>query len=476
MARNFTKASRTGFMLACLALSGCGGSGGAVPEPGPSSEGPPVLQCPGNAPVVLQDDWTTFAHDQQRTGCQIQSTGITLANVGSLKPKWTYQTSDGVFSSVLAVNGTIYGVTLRSHTLFALDATTGKLKWQTVLGQGQPSNQEVRATPVYADGKIFVGTHDYANELPDGSFPPVPSNFYAVNAVSGAIVWSVPVQGPVRGVAVVANSEVMVPIAGGDGPACLQGGVDAFDETTGAPRWKYLVDPAPADGGSVWSAMSTDGSHLYFGTGNTCVGSPLAANGIVSVDFAGNQAWAINVAPQVSDDDVGGGTLLSNGTAFSVGKNGNLYQQDMSSGALVRTISLGVTDGNGGYSTPVTDGRIVVFGTAATGMQGGIAHRMMRWNGRRLDSTQTGGRLMAYDFNGNALWTIPTASVVFNSAALDNGVAFADLDNAIVALDIRTGTKLWSYATAGPVLSSPVVVPSGVYTADMTGMVYKFGL
>jgi outer membrane protein assembly factor BamB len=48
-------------------------------------------------------------------------------------------------------------------------------------------------------------------------------------------------------------------------------------------------------------------------------------------------------------------------------------------------------------------------------------------------------------------------------------------DNNIYALNARTGAKLWSYATGGPVGSSPVA-DGVVYVGSRDGNVYAFGL
>lgn len=436
---------------------------------------PPAVVMPSCREAVATtagDDWATYAHDQQRTGCETQSK-LTEGNVAGLKLKWTYHANETTFASLIAVNGLVYGVTMNTGTVFALDAQTGQLLWQRTLGG---SSREVRATPVFADGLLFIGLHDFGAEQPNGYFPPVPSTVYALNAKTGAPAWSQPLQGTMRGVPVVINHEIMVPVAGGDSPACLQGGVDAFDETTGTPKWQFSVDPIANDGGSVWAPMATDGSHLYFGTGNTCVGTPLTANGIVSLDLSGNLAWAFNTANQVGDDDVGGGTLVANGQAVTIGKNGTLYFHDLASGTVLRTINLGVTDGTGGYSTPVSDGNVIVFGTSAAAAGRSVQREVVRWNGRAIAAQGTGGRLMAVDFSGKLLWAIPATYHVYNSSAIADGIVFSDLDSSIVAMDLESGAKLWSYDTGNQILSSPVVVSSGLYTVDSAGNVYKFSL
>ena len=78
--------------------------------------------------------------------------------------------------------------------------------------------------------------------------------------------------------------------------------------------------------------------------------------------------------------------------------------------------------------------------------------------------------------NGNVRWTIATQSPVYGSAAISNGIAFINIDNAIKAISVASGQVLWSYPLSGSGEASPIVVPSGVYTTDVSGNVYKFAL
>jgi len=57
--------------------------------------------------------------------------------------------------------------------------------------------------------------------------------------------------------------------------------------------------------------------------------------------------------------------------------------------------------------------------------------------------------------------------------AVVNGVVYAgSLDRHVYELDATTGTKLWSYATGGPVNSELVVAGSIVYAGSDDGTLY----
>ena len=468
-------------VAAALALSACGG--GAAPT-GPSSPGTlsvAALACPNGASQGNSgdDDWVTFGHDQLHTGCENGDTGISVSNVSQLHRQWEFSQGNQIFASPIVVGGSVYVATLDAGTVIALNAATGAQEWSTTLGAS--SGGEIRQTPVYDDGLLFVGIHGFGAPNSAGEYPPLPSRIYALNASTGQVVWSALLQGDVRASPAVANGEVFVPVAGGDPPFCLQGGISAFNEASGQALWNFYVDPTPSDGGSVWSPVSYDGTRLIFGTGNTCVQTPLSANAIVAINPQNGQVdWQLNTAPQLTDDDVGAGTMIVNGLVITIGKDGVIYYLDESTGAVLHEVQTGVANGQGGFSTPSTDGTTIILGTSAASSGTSAISRddsSVRFFGRiRPSATSGGGRLIALDMSGNVKWTDATQSAVNTSVAITGGVAFADVNDAIEALAVSNGHTLWSYSLPAGVLASPVVVPSGVYAADLAGNVYKFVL
>jgi len=466
-------------ILAAL-ISGCGGTAPTAPSLGAAASlaaGSPCAEA--SASSTQSDDWVTFNHDQLHSGCESQSTGISSANVSQLHKVWEFSQSNQIFANPIAVNGTVYVATLQAGTVFALNAGTGAEEWSAVIGSGPGG--EIRQTPVYDDGLLFVGIHGFGPETAAGTFPPLPSSIFALRASTGQIVWSAALQGDVRASPAVVNGDVFVPVAGGDPPFCLQGGISAFNETNGQPLWTYFVDPTSADGGSVWSPVAYDGSQLIFGTGNTCVQTPLSANAVVSLNPAnGAVNWDVNTAPQLTDSDVGGGALIVDGMVVILGKNGIIYYLDERTGAVLHQVQTGVANMAAGFATASTDGSTIIIGTgpvsSGASSQRGDEDPTHFFGSVRSDATAGGGRLIALDLTGKVKWTLSTQSVVHTSVAITGGVAFATVNNAVEAISIATGQTLWSYPLPAGVLASPIVVPSGVYAADLAGNVYKFAL
>ncbi len=469
-------------LLCTVLFAGCGGgsSGGSTL---PNATIPPrdinvQAICPEPTPSTPTDDWVTLGHDPLKSGCQPQYMGLSTSNVSKLKLHWKYSTADQIIGGPVVANGSLYVATLNRGTVFALQALTGKFLWSTQLGG---PGVEVRMIPAYDHGMLFVGTHNFVYDTYDDDYDPTASNLYALNAATGKILWYAGVPGPIRSTPAVVNGKVFVGVAGGDTPTCTQGGVREFDEKTGAPGWVFNVDPVAHDGGSVWSPISFDGTHLVFGTGNTCMNSVLTANGVVALDPASGQIiWQYNTYNPTEDYDVGSGPTILHGEAIALSKSGTLVYLDQTSGGLTASQKFGTYAAGAGYSTAATDGRYIFvrvgnYGAAASGTSS--QQRARPFFGRVTSAGSSGGgALVALDLAGRIVWTHPTQTITSNSVAINAGVVYANLDNALVALDASNGQTLWSYSLSGAATASPAVVPSGIYTADQSGTIYAFGL
>lgn len=399
---------------------------------------------PGVLGAALVDDWTTFAHDQMRTGFQPQQTGISSGNVGSLALRWSAQLGESATASPLVANGTVY-VAGRSGTVRAFDSGSGKTLWSTNVGG------PVTMTPALADGLLFVGTHG------------LPGTLQALDAATGAKRWVATLPGAVRSEPVVLDGVVYTGDASGDPPTCNHGGIHGFGETTGAPVMSWFDDTKPNDGGAVWSPISTDGTALYFGTGNTCSPGVSFANSEVKLTTGGEVLWSYNAANVLADDDVGTASMLLGNDAIAADKNGTLYDFDRTSGRIVWSTKLGMLDGYGPVGSASSYGQTIVED-----------------DGYINDPTEKTVDPQAYIFgltrSGTVLWKIEVNDEVRGNIPINNGVAYAGANRSVMALDIRSGAKLWSYPVPNDTYASPAIVPSGLYFVDTGGVVYAFGL
>jgi outer membrane protein assembly factor BamB len=399
---------------------------------------PPVAPPP-QAP---RDDWVTFAHDARRTGFQPQLTGLDAHSVARLRLRWVARLGEPIKASPLVVPGRVF-VAGQRGTVRALDSRTGRTLWTAHVGG------DVEMTPAFADGLLFVGVRA------------MPGIFAALDAATGAVRWRTRFPGGVRGEPVVYRGVVYEAETGGDQPNCGHGGVRALGERTGRPLWTWYVAPRVRQGGSVWSPLAFDGTHLIFGTGNGCVPGLGAADALIALDLRGHLRWSHEVAPSNSDDDFGGGTLLMHGQAIATNKDGNLYDFNAGTGALEWSTPMGSAPGYGGIGTPTSDGAVIL---ASAGFLN--------------DPTKTagppGGALIAYDTAGHEKWRVATKRPFPGAAAIEDGLAFAALDGRFTAIDLTSGSEVWSYPAHSSAYASPAVVPSGVYFANDAGAVFAF--
>jgi outer membrane protein assembly factor BamB len=165
---------------------------------------------------------------------------------------------DVFLSSPVVVQGAVYFGS-GDGNLYALDATTGELKWKFKTGD------VIHASPAYADGVLFVGSWD--------------SYFYAVDATTGKEKWRFhggedPVihnQVGFQSSAAVAGGVVYV--------GCRDSNLYALDAATGQEKWKFfnelswvIVSPAIKDGKVVFATSDSSLFHVVdAGTGQSVV-------------------------------------------------------------------------------------------------------------------------------------------------------------------------------------------------------------
>lgn len=185
------------------------------------------------------NEWLTYGgtYDEQRFS---PLTAISPANIATLGVAWTYEfpTSHGVEATPIVADGTIF-VTGAWSVVAALDAKTGKLLWQydpqvpkekLVKGCCDAVN---RGVAVY-EGKVFVGTYD--------------GRLQALDAKTGKVLWSemtVDQSKPytITGAPRVVKGKVL--IGNGGAELGVRGYVSAYDAESGKLAWRFYTTPNP---------------------------------------------------------------------------------------------------------------------------------------------------------------------------------------------------------------------------------------
>jgi polyvinyl alcohol dehydrogenase (cytochrome) len=331
--------------------------------------------------------------------------GLDRKNVGNLKLKWAFGFEGAIRarSQPALAGGAIY-VGAQDGSVFALDREIGCVRWR------YKAAAEVRTGIVVSPWRAGD-----SNVRPLAFFGDWAGNAYAVNALTGDLVWKVKAdEHPstvITGTPSLYRNTLYVPVssleeasaAAPNYPCCtFRGSVLALDAATGAVKWRTRladasrvlgkndrgVDRIGPSGVAVWNSPAIDvkRNRLYIATGdNYTEPTTELSDSIVAIDLAtGKVSWhyqalagdAWNVAcvapvpancPADSgpDFDFGAGTVLAkakDGREFVLAgqKGGIVYAIDPDTGKLAWQTRVG----RGGMAGGVYFGLAAIDGHA----------------------------------------------------------------------------------------------------------------
>jgi glucose dehydrogenase len=248
---------------------------------------PALVRSQGGGQSAAAREWTTVSGDLGNTRYSTL-TQINAQTVQRLAGAWASPkfATVGAGRAMPVVRDGLLFITAGS-SVYAFDARTGAAKWQHAT-DAQPAsaalaeyNRSDRGLPnregvAVGEGLIFAGlTNGHVIALREKSGEPVWNTFVGIEPARAG-------QG-VAGAPVYANGRVFVGTAGDFG---FRGKVIALDAKTGKKTWEWFAIPGPGEaghdtwpkdtdawrtgGGAVWlvGAADTDLGLVYFGTGN----------------------------------------------------------------------------------------------------------------------------------------------------------------------------------------------------------------
>ncbi|HKZ12686.1 MAG TPA: PQQ-binding-like beta-propeller repeat protein [Solirubrobacterales bacterium] len=371
--------------LTVLLLAGCGGGGG--------TEG-------GSGGGVGWPHWGNTAENTHYADLA----QVDRANVGDLEVAWTRPGDRGQVAwetFPIVVGRTMYYDT-GTDRVFAVDATTGKVRWtyappvDFIAGPGFATNEPVSRGVTYGDGRIYLTTAD--------------DQVIALDAKTGKLRWKTQVVDPEKGNTMNSpgaffDGELIV--GGPAGDAGLRGFVAAYDAATGKQLWRTFMVPPPGKGwnrargfhggGDVWMPPVVDpqSGTAYVSTGNPTPGysnagrpgcNPLADATVALDAKTGKIAWAHTgvcndswdydtvQAPTVLDLERGGDTTRAVGAGS---KSGFWTTLDARTGDLIAR-SPYLTKYSKPHLRPTRQGTVV-----CPGIFGGIEYGPPSWSAPR---------------------------------------------------------------------------------------------
>ena len=464
-----------------------------------------------------------WGHDTARF-VDAQTAQLTAADLGNLKLKWAFAFPNALRARshpAIALGAVFVGS--QDGTVYAFDLQTGCQRWAfqasaevrtgIVLSAWQPSAAAGAPTDdaAIADAAQQEDAASPPADPPLAFFGDILAKLYAVNALTGELVWSIKADdhpsATITGTPALANDRLLVPIsslevtpaADPDYPCCtFQGKVLAVDPATGEIIWSHSTIPDPPvqvattsagtpvlapSGAPVWSSPAVDLKRnlAYFGTGEN-YSSPADGNSdaVIAVDLTtGERVWtrqstagdAWNVACMMADNpncpaedgpdfDHGASMILvevEGRSVLAVGhKNGTVYGLDPDSdGAVLWSTRVGRGSIQGG----------VHFGMAAAEglIYAPINDMNDTRNGDWLDPELARPGVHAIDAaSGEVMWRHVQEDICSPERAFcDPGVSAAvtaipgavlagHLDGHLRAYSAANGEVLWDFDTTQP--------------------------
>jgi outer membrane protein assembly factor BamB len=424
--------------------------------------------------------WPSYLQGIDRTGFASGENGFNPTSVQSIHLAW--QASDtapnhGVFPQPVVSNGLVYW---GSNDGFerAMN-TSGTLVWKTNLGRTSPpactnpSSFGISSTPTITTD-VPVGGATSVMYIGGGD-----SKLYALNAATGAVLWSYDVGGNPDtflwdSPAVFGNSVYIGVSSFGDCPL-TQGQVLQINRVTGALQNTFNVVPNGCTGGGVWGSITVDAAAgtLYFATG-TPGDCPASLGGPSLIELRASDLgfvglWTVPLNQQELDPDFGSTPTLFTGTiggqsvplVGAINKNGTFYA--LKRDALAAGPVWSAKIANGGSNPPT-----------GTGDQASAA-----FDGTKLyvggDNTNScSGTVNALNpSTGAFIWQhcFSDGFVMGGVTVTSGGVVAVGEGNNVAMVSAATGATLKTYTAngLGPFWGPPSVAGGTLYEGDMSG-------
>lgn len=336
------------------------------------------------------DNWPIYLYDLGHSGFNRAENIITTGSAGSLGLQWTINEGSTISTQAVVANNLVYWGSWDGleHATYL----NGTPAWSANLGTAASNCggslgvlSTATVTSVSINGTVtpvdIVGS---AND-----------QLYALNALTGAVLWQTSLGTPAVQVIwsspTYYNGSIYIGIASNDCPL-VQGQVVQLNASTGAIQNTFNVVPNGCVGASVWGSVTIDSSNgtLYFVTGNGggCTQVETMAEAIVQLNastLAFMGSWQDPTAQQNGDMDFGSTPTLFKATiggkvhrlVGAASKNGNYYAFDEASIGTgpVWTVQIaqggfGPEAGDGSISPSAWDGTKLYVGGGHTTING----------------------------------------------------------------------------------------------------------
>lgn len=390
----------------------------------------------GDEPKGSADSsWPKFRHDLNNTGA---SSSI-ATNIGV--PLWIRDLWAPIQATPTIVDGVVYvgNMKWRETEFFAINAYDGEIIWSF------PLDDYVVSSAAVADGVVFFGDRS------------LPDNFHALNITTGSEVWSYTASNGMHSSPAVSDGMVFF----GSMTAFEKESIYALDEFSGAEIWTLVVG----------NGSATESSPVVY-DGIVYIGTAEGKGRLLALDEYGSGGttdiiWSYQCPLPISWVETS--PVLADGLLFFGSRNTHFYAVDMD----------GMFDGDQGVpdDTPFNNSDLIwVYEfdwavTASAAYANGVVYIP---NNDVMYALNTSEDQMEPE--ERVLWTFQAGDYIGTSPAIADGkIFFGSADKHLYALSLESGELIWDYEAEGRVYS-PAVGEGLVVVGSSDGKLYAFNV
>jgi outer membrane protein assembly factor BamB/tRNA A-37 threonylcarbamoyl transferase component Bud32 len=313
-----------------------------------------------------------------------------------IKPLWVFKCEDEIRATPAYHAGMLF-VGCYDNNLYALDAAEGKFIWK------YPTDGGVVSRPAVFEESLYFGSEDHL--------------VHAVNMRSGKVVWTYKTDGCVRSSPRVAEGHVFI----GSDDRYLH----AINLSTGRRAWVYDA------GGEVRSTPFLTADRIYFGA---------ETGDFHCLTFRGESKWRFKAKRGLTSSP-----WVYKDTVFVSSMDNHLYALDAKSGWVIWRFRMEKPS----ISSPTLAEDIAFVGC-------------------------TDGHIYAVDIRSSKeLWRFKTEHQVNGSPIVYKDALYCgSVDGNLYCLELKTGRLRWKFNTKGPITGTPVVYDDIVYVGSNDHFIY----
>ncbi len=314
----------------------------------------------------------------------------------SIKPLWTFQCEDEVRGTPTYYQGTVF-IGSYDNNLYALNGADGKFQWKYATDGG------VVSRPGVYDGNVYFGSED--------------KSLHVIGARSGKVAWTYRTDGPIRSSPRIAEGHVFI---GSDDEH-----LHAINLATGRSAWKFET------AGPIRSTPFVADELVYVGG---------ESGDFYAIDFGGTMKWRFQSKRAITSSP-----FVEKQTVYFSSMDGTLYALDARNGWAIWRFRLG----KGSIVSPAAADNMIFTGAAD-----GFIYAVESQNAKEL-------------------WRFRTEHQISGSPVIYKDALYCgSVDGVLYCLEYKTGRLRWKFATQAAITGTPLVYDDIVYIGSTDKQVY----